>query len=76
MRPHAHICRYCASFNVGPLYIQAGGMTTKLGPLRLWDGLHLWWGAHGLHLFWSPSPFQKRISRDYDASFASSTEQA
>jgi hypothetical protein len=40
---------------VGKLDVEVGSMRVRVGHLWLPDGLHVWWGEHPLHLFWSRS---------------------
>lgn len=49
---------------LGPLFIEAGKMRVKRLGVWLPDGLHVWVGTRGVHVFWSGSPFrnQRRIS--------------
>ena len=34
------------------LHIEVGGMRVRRGPFWLPDGLHLWYGDRGVHLYW------------------------
>lgn len=49
---------------LGPLEIEAGGMYTRRLGLWLPDGLHIWLGRRGVHLFWHHSPYQRRVVFD------------
>lgn len=49
-------------FEAGPLSIAFGGLRIKYCGVWLPDGLHLWWGKRGVHLFWSPGE-GRRITR-------------
>ena len=47
---------------LGPLDLEAG--TMKVRRLGLWlpDGLHLWLGTRGVHLFWHSTPHVGRVT--------------
>lgn len=49
---------------LGPLAIEWGGLQYKVGPFWLRDGLHLWWGDRGVHLYWHKHRTQRRIVFD------------
>ena len=49
---------------LGKLCIEAGRMHVKRGPFWLPDGLHVWWGDRGVHLFWHYSPHMGRVTFD------------
>ena len=53
-------------FKLGPLDIEAGGVRHKRVGVWWPDGLHIWLGSRGVHLFWSPSRYISRISFDRD----------
>jgi hypothetical protein len=42
------------------LHIEAGGLWHKVGPVRLPDGLHVWVGNRGVHLFWKRGALNRR----------------
>ena len=46
------------------LHIEFGGRCVKRGPFWIPDGLHIWIGSRGVHMFWSRSPYQRRITFD------------
>jgi hypothetical protein len=51
---------------LGRLDIQAGtGRVRVAGRFWLPDGLHLWWGGRGVHLFWRRSRFERRVMFDH-----------
>jgi hypothetical protein len=52
---------------VGLLDVAVGGLYHRFGPLLIPDGLHLWWGNSGVHVFWRHSP---RVIWDRDEEFA------
>jgi hypothetical protein len=41
---------------LGLLDIQIGGMRRRLWRLWVVDGLHIWWGNRGWHLYWCGRP--------------------
>lgn len=43
--------------DVKPLQISATQMRRRIGRIWLPDGLHIWWKARGVHLYWSSWPF-------------------
>lgn len=47
---------------IGPLDIEAGGMRVRRFGVWLPDGLHVWFGSRGVHLFWSKSEHAGRIT--------------
>jgi len=51
-------------FCFGKLEIEAGGMARRR--FRLWipDGLHIWLGDRGVHLYWAHSPYMPRFNLD------------
>lgn len=49
---------------LGRLDISAGGLHVKRGPFWLPDGLHIWIGNRGVHLFWSYSKHMRRVVFD------------
>lgn len=49
---------YPRALKVGKLDVQIGGMGVKRFGLMLPDGLHVWWGSRGVHLYWHRSEFQ------------------
>lgn len=52
------------TLKLGPLYIEAGSLRHKRFGVWLPDGLHIWLGRRGVHLFWSASPHAARIEFD------------
>jgi hypothetical protein len=44
----------------GKLEVQAGTSYNKLGPFHVPDGLHVWWGARDVHVFWAARPHVMR----------------
>lgn len=45
---------YGVHFGIAPLFdVEAGGYRVKRGPVWIPDGLHIWVGRRGVHLFWS-----------------------
>lgn len=54
--------RYGGELMLGPLYVQVGGGLSRWHRLVLWDGLHLWWGGRGVHMFWERSPYMPRLT--------------
>ncbi len=51
---------------LGKLDVSAGTNGVKRFGVWLPDGLHIWFGSRGVHLFWSGSPYQHRVTFDYD----------
>lgn len=49
---------------LGRLDVEAGGLWHRRFGLWLPDGLHIWLGRRGVHLFWSRSPYMPRITFD------------
>jgi hypothetical protein len=49
---------------VGKFDVEAGSMRHRVGRVWVPDGLHVWYGNRGLHLFWSGEP---HVMRDSDA---------
>lgn len=41
-------------------HIEAGGLWHKIGPFWLPDGLHIWIGSRGVHLFWKRGSHDRR----------------
>ncbi len=46
------------------LHIEAGGSHRKVGRFWVPDGLHVWLGSRGVHLFWARSPYVRRVTFD------------
>lgn len=53
-----------AALKLCRLRIEAASMRVKRFGLWLPDGLHIWLGSHGVHLFWAYSPHKPRIEFD------------
>jgi hypothetical protein len=51
-------------FKLGRFDFEAGTTRVKRGPLSVPDGLHLWWGKRGVHLFWRKSKYAPRVMWD------------
>jgi hypothetical protein len=49
-------------FKIGRLDVECGGMRVKRFGLWIPDGLHVWWGNRGVHLFWASSPYMPRVT--------------
>jgi hypothetical protein len=51
-------------FKIGDLEVEAGGVRHRR--LGVWwpDGLHIWLGSCGVHIYWSRSPYMPRITFD------------
>jgi hypothetical protein len=47
---------------LGPLDIEVGGLWHRRLGLWLPDGLHIWLGRYGVHIFWAGSPYMRRIT--------------
>jgi hypothetical protein len=43
-------------FTVGQLRVDAGGLLRRVWRFWIPDGLHIWWGNRGVHVFWSSHP--------------------
>ena len=50
------------NLEVGRLSVEAGGEYIRIGRFWVPDGLHVWWGARGFHLWVLRSP---RFVRDW-----------
>lgn len=48
----------------GSLYIEAGSLYHLIRGRWIPDGLHIWLGRYGVHLFWQRSPYARRITLD------------
>lgn len=49
-------------FKLGALDVEAGGLRHKRLGVWIPDGLHIWLGRYGVHLYWARSPHMPRIS--------------
>jgi hypothetical protein len=49
---------------LGPLDVEGGTMRRKRLGLWLPDGLHIWLGSRGVHIFWAHSRYSRRIEFD------------
>lgn len=50
--------------NIGPIQIEAGGIRHGVGRFWVPDGLHIWVGLRGVHIYWSKSKWTRRVSFD------------
>lgn len=46
------------------LSVEVGGSRVKVGRFWIPDGLHIWIGYRGVHLFWHRSPYASRVMWD------------
>jgi hypothetical protein len=46
----------------GPIDLEAGTMKVRRLGLSIPDGLHLWFGTRGVHLFWHGSSHAGRVT--------------
>jgi hypothetical protein len=46
------------------LHIELGGMSVRRFGLSIPDGLHVWVGSRGVHLYWHKSRYQRRVTFD------------
>jgi len=53
-------------WKLGPLQIEVGGMQVHRFGSLIPDGLHIWAGRRGMHLFWHHSPHQGRVVFERD----------
>ena len=51
---------------LGPLDLEAGGLWHRRLGLWIPDGLHIWLGRYGVHMFWSRSRYMRRITFERD----------
>ena len=51
-------------FNIGRFDCEFGTAWVRVGRVWLPEGLHLWWGDRGVHLYWRRSSYQRRIVFD------------
>lgn len=49
---------------LGPLNIEFGGVRHRVGPFWIRDGLHIWIGRRGVHLFWRSDPPLRHVEWD------------
>lgn len=49
-------------FRLGPLDVEAGGVAHKRLGLWIPDGLHIWLGRRGVHMFWARSRYMPRVT--------------
>lgn len=52
------------NLKIGRLEVEAGGLYHKRLGIWIPDGLHIWYGWRGVHLYWARSPHMPRISFD------------
>lgn len=52
------------SIKLGFLYVEAGSLYHLIRGRWIPDGLHVWLGRYGVHLFWQRSPYARRITFD------------
>jgi hypothetical protein len=51
---------------VGPLSIDFGSLKVRRFGFWIPDGLHIWIGHRGVHLWWHGSPYSGRVEFDRD----------
>lgn len=56
--------RLYRSIKFGSLSIEGASMFHLIRGRWVPDGLHIWLGRYGVHLFWRRSPYARRITFD------------
>lgn len=49
-------------FKLGALDVEAGGLWHKRRGVWIPDGLHVWLGNRGVHMFWARSRYMRRVT--------------
>jgi hypothetical protein len=49
------------NLRLGPLHVEAGGLLHRRFGRWIPDGLHIWLGSYGVHVYWARSRWGRRI---------------